>query len=181
MKTAAPDSVACQQLVHCMLCLLRPVLPAHPPAWLWPVGSYFCLPFAGQLVAHVTGTGTGYETCLCGSVCVCVCGCLCLYLHDINGAHFVHFICVICQPKCVAFSSLIQRWSRPSENDVTPDEHDDNVGPVSDGLSGHFCGIGQNTEGEATGCFALLAAAAWESFVACFCFTLFCCSFWLYF
>lgn len=30
-------------------------------------------------------------------------------LHDINGAHFVHFICVICQPKCVAFSLLIYR------------------------------------------------------------------------
>jgi len=42
-------------------------------------------------------------------------------LHDINGAHFVHFICVICQPKCVAFSLLIYRargWIELTEGAV---------------------------------------------------------------
>jgi len=42
-------------------------------------------------------------------------------LHDINGAHFVHFICVICQPKCVAFSLLIYRargWVELTEEAV---------------------------------------------------------------
>lgn len=96
-----------EQLVQLVQCLLRPAcgLLAHIYA------SYFLPEFLLGSLPHVSGNVArqrGVESGECGAG----------RLHDINGAHFVHFICVICQPKCVAFSLLIYRARSCEEREV---------------------------------------------------------------
>lgn len=96
----------------CSSCNVFCGLPVACVSWLIFCASYFCHRVPRQIVAHVTSADCCGSAASGGELAEAtwhggMAGAA--RLHDINGAHFVHFICVICQPKCVAFSLLIYR------------------------------------------------------------------------